>query len=315
MTDPRIDPPEMPGQEGGMNPPGSSGQQVPGQGAPHQGTPGQNMPGQGPDSEGAMDSGGTSGTTSTGQSNTGASSVGTATRTTTSTTTSVPQQGGRVPSADTQMSRDYETGTVTREPGMNMLSTAANKSWPALLLGALGMIAVGVILLVWPHASLIVVSILIGAALIASGLVRLWEGFTAHDRSGGMRAAYVVIGLLAVLVGLYFVRHHAVSLFFLAFLTGVYFVALGVAEIGVAATAPGSARLLRGVLGLFSIAAGILMVVWPAITLVLLLTLVAAWLLFYGCMLAAIAFGVRRAGKSATRAEELTTQAMPARAA
>ncbi len=315
MTDPRIDPPGLPGQEGGMSPPGSSGQQVPGPGVSNHGPSGQNIPGQGPGSEGGIGSAGTSGTTNTGQSGTGASAVGTATRTTTSTTTSVPQQAGRAPSAETQVSRDYETGAGAREPGMGMLATAANKSWPALVLGGLGMIAVGIILLVWPHASLTVVSILIGAALIASGLVRLWEGFTAHERSGGARAGYVVIGLLAVLVGLYFVRHHAVSLFFLAFLAGVYFVALGIAELGVAASAGSSVRALRAVLGVFSIAAGILMVVWPAITLVLLLTLVAAWLLFYGCMLIAIAFGVRSMAKNATRKEEMTTQAMPARAA
>jgi len=42
------------------------------------------------------------------------------------------------------------------------------------------------------------------------------------------------------------------------------------------------ARGLRAILGVFAIAAGILMVAWPGITLVLLFTLVAAWLLFYG---------------------------------
>jgi hypothetical protein len=49
----------------------------------------------------------------------------------------------------------------------------------------------------------------------------------------------------------------------------------------------------------FSIAAGILMVVWPGITLVLLLTLVGAWLIFYGLVLGALAFGIRKAGKQA----------------
>jgi len=49
----------------------------------------------------------------------------------------------------------------------------------------------------------------------------------------------------------------------------------------------------------FSLAAGILMVVWPSITLVLLFTLVAAWLLFYGVLLAALSFGLRKTSKQA----------------
>jgi uncharacterized membrane protein HdeD (DUF308 family) len=56
-------------------------------------------------------------------------------------------------------------------------------------------------------------------------------------------------------------------------------------------------RTLRAVLGVFSVAAGIIMVVWPAITLVLLVTLVAAWLLFYGLVLGGLAYSLRKASK------------------
>ena len=181
-----------------------------------------------------------------------------------------------------------------------VLAAAARQSWPVVLLGALGMIALGVILLVWPHASLTVVAILIGAAIVVSGLVKLYEGFAARQESGGMRTAYVVVGLVAVLAGLYCLRHHALSLFLVAFLVGVYFIVHGVSDIGVALSGRVPSRGLRAALGIFSLAAGIIMVVWPAITVVLLLTIVAAWLIFYGIMLAMLAFGLRRLGKSAS---------------
>jgi uncharacterized membrane protein HdeD (DUF308 family) len=183
--------------------------------------------------------------------------------------------------------------------GDAMLATAAKHSWPAVLIGGLGLMALGIMLLVWPRASLTVVAILIGAALVVSGLVRLWEGFTASQSSGGMRAAYVVIGLLAVLAGLYCLRHHALSLFLVAFVTGVYFIAHGIADLGVAASTQVPGRGLRAVLGVFSLGAGIIMVIWPAITLVLLLTIVAAWLLFYGLVLAGLAFSLFRLGRTA----------------
>lgn len=189
------------------------------------------------------------------------------------------------------------------EPGGRgdpLLATAAKQSWPVVLLGALGMVALGIILLVWPHASLTVVAILIGAAIVVSGLVRMYEGFTASRESGGMRAAYVVVGIVAVLAGLYCLRHHALSLFLVAFLVGVYFIVHGISDIGVALSGQVPGRGLRAALGFFSLAAGIIMVVWPAITVVLLLTIVAAWLLFYGLMLAMLAFELRRFGKAAS---------------
>lgn len=192
----------------------------------------------------------------------------------------------------------------TAAPGVrvdDLLATAARQSWPAVLAGSLAMIALGVILLVWPNASLTVVAILIGAAILVSGLVRLWGGLTASDVSGGMRAAYVAIGLLAIFAGLYLLRHHALSLFLVTFLVSVYFIAHGVADIGVALSTRVPARGVRAVMGVFSLAAGIVILIWPAITLVLLLTIAAAWLLFYGLALGFLAFSLWRAGRELSR--------------
>jgi uncharacterized membrane protein HdeD (DUF308 family) len=251
-----------------------------------------------------------SGSTSTGSTSTGSTSrAGVSTRTRRSASQqAVPQQYGGVSERDTGYQRGeggYETGDERDEDrrgglgaGGDLIAATAGRAWPAVLAGGLGLIAVGIMLLVWPRASLIIVAVLIGAALIVSGVVRLIEGFTAQRESGGMRAAYVVIGLLAVLAGIYFLRHHALSLFLVAFVAGVYFIAHGIADLGAAFTPGVPSRGLRAVLGLFSIAAGILMVVWPGITLVLLLTLVAAWLMFYGLVLCAIAFGLIRASRA-----------------
>lgn len=220
--------------------------------------------------------------------------------------TPVPQQYEPRPEERDQYEREqyqrdwYGRGADTSAADVrvdDVLATAARKSWPVVVLGALAMIALGVMLLVWPHASLTVVAILIGAAILVSGLVRLWEGLTASDRSGGMRAAYVVIGLLAVLLGLYCLRNHALSLFIITFLISIYFIAHGIADIGVAVTTKVAGRGVRGVLGVCSLAAGIIILVWPAITLVLLLTIAAAWLLFYGLALGVLAFNLWRTGR------------------
>jgi uncharacterized membrane protein HdeD (DUF308 family) len=203
----------------------------------------------------------------------------------------VPQQYGR----QAERGAEGEAAGVPAEGGL--IAAAAGRAFPGVVLCALGMLALGIMLLVWPAAALTLVAVLIGAAIIVAGLVKLHEAFTASNHSGGMRAGYIAIGLLAILAGSYLLLHHALSLFLLAFVTGVFFMAHGVTDIGAAISGHVPGRTLRAVLGVLSIAAGIVMVVWPAISLVLLLTIVAAWLLCYGLLLGGLAYHLRKASK------------------
>jgi len=293
MTDPHTGPPagSGPGEQPGAMP-SSAGTGMGGTAAPGSSA-----------APGNTDASREAGSTGTGAGAGATSSIATARRTS-ATQTGVPQQLGH---QQERIAGETDTGQMEMgAPGMSpiaqQISAAAKRAWWAVLLGALGMVALGIALLVWPNASLTIVAILIGAAVLVSGLVRLYEGFTARAESGGMRAGYVVIGLLAVLAGIYLLRHHTLSLFLVAFVTGVFFIAQGISELGVSISGAVPNRGLRAVLGLFSLAAGLVMVIWPGITLVLLLTIVAAWLLFYGLMLAALAFSLRRTVKSAENA-------------
>jgi uncharacterized membrane protein HdeD (DUF308 family) len=178
-----------------------------------------------------------------------------------------------------------------------------SQAWLAVLTVAVLTLAVGVLLLAWPKATLAVVAILLGAGLVISGLFRLVEGFTASDASGGTRAAYVLIGLIAILVGLYCLRHHDVTIFLLALLVGAFWIVHGVADLASALTSgPVPGRGFRVVAGLFSIAAGAVVLFWPGISLVLMLTVLGAWLIFYAVILGALAFRLRRQTKSSGRA-------------
>jgi uncharacterized membrane protein HdeD (DUF308 family) len=288
MTEPRSGPMDESGLPGGSGPSRSGPPGDMASGSTGQGDMGQQHLGQ---TTGATSVGGP------GQQPAQGDTSGVTTATRQSTQQTVPQQYG--PQAER---REEERGAEGYgRPGVGdertMLGAAAGRAWPGALLGGLGMIALGVMLLVWPHVSLVICAILIGAAILVSGVVKLHEGFTASNLSGGMRAGYIAIGLLAVFAGCYLLVHHALSLFVLAFVAGVYFIAHGITEIGVGASAHVPARAARIVLGVISIAAGIVMVIWPAISLVLLLTVVAAFLFFYGLVLCGLAYGLRKASK------------------
>ena len=262
-----------------------------------------------PDNTGASNTGpGPTGASNTGPGSMGPGSTATEARAMPGQA-SVPPQVGHASAQD--MMAEAQQPQLGHAADEEILPASARMSWVAVLCGGLAMIAVGVMLLVWPSATLGVVAVLIGAAIVASGVIGLYEGFTARAESGGMRAAFVMIGLLAVIVGIYFIRNHALTLFLIAFVTGVYFILHGIAQIGVAVSAKVPGRGVRGVLGAFSLAAGIVMVIWPTITLVILFTLVAAWLLLYGVGLCVLAFILRRATKRIVR----RSQAAPVLAA
>jgi len=305
MTEPRSGPANQPGQPGGSWPPasrppagmgqGNTGASSTGASDRDQGSTGASASGpRQPDTGFDRDTGiRESGRATQGEAQgegTAQGEGGVKTRTQPAQAT-VPQQYGR----QAERGTEAEAAGVPAEGGM--IAAAAGRAWHGVLLCALGMLALGIMLLVWPRAALTLVAVLIGAAVIVAGIVKLHEAFTASNHSGGMRAGYVAIGLLAIIVGSYLLLHHALSLFLLAFVTGVFFIAHGVADIGAAVSGHVPGRTLRAVLGVLSIAAGIVMVVWPAISLVLLLTIVAAWLLCYGLVLGGLAYHLRKASR------------------
>jgi len=313
MTEPRSGPANPAGQPGGSGPPADGPAADMGQGDISSGNRGRgdtgasaSGPGQeaGPgigDDMGIHQAGATSGESAEQR-----GSVKTRQSTTQAT---VPQQYG--PQAERETEAEAAEGRGLSAGGM--IAAAAGRAWPGVLLCGLGMIALGIMLLVWPAASLTLVAILIGAAVLVAGAVKLFEGFTASNHSGGMRAGYIAIGLLAMLAGVYLLRHHALSLFLVSFVAGVFFIAHGIADIGAAIGGNTPSRTLRAVLGVLSLAAGIIMVVWPALTLVLLLTIVAAWLLCYGVMLGVLAYSLRKAAKAGTAGAEKGAQSFRGR--
>jgi uncharacterized membrane protein HdeD (DUF308 family) len=193
-------------------------------------------------------------------------------------------------------------GAGSSGPGLHERQTALAwaQAWQVIMLVGVVTFALGLILLVWPKATLIVVAALLGAALLVSGIFRLIHGFTAHDATGGMRAAYVIIGLLATLAGLYCLRHISVTVVLLAFIVGVFWTLQGIVDLTVAATSgPGTGRGLRAVTGVASLAAGLIVMFWPTISLTVLLWVMGIWLLAYGVMLAVMALTIRHAARAA----------------
>ncbi|MDX6390149.1 MAG: hypothetical protein QOJ73_1212 [Streptosporangiaceae bacterium] len=153
---------------------------------------------------------------------------------------------------------------------------------------------IGLAALVWPGRTLVVVAVLFGVQLIVMGIFRFAGAFASDDLTGGTRALLAVLGVLSLIIGLYAVRHVLITLLALALLLGIFWIVSGAGELFTAI----SHREMRGrgwnaVMGIVSILAGLVVLVYPGISLVTLAVVLSIWLLVLGAMQITVAFRIR----------------------
>lgn len=155
-----------------------------------------------------------------------------------------------------------------------------NNLWKSVLSwGVLTLIA-GAVVLAWPGPSVDAVAILFGIYLLAAGIAQIVVAFSLH-RSASVRVLWFVSGALSLVLGVLAFRHldQGYPILFLAIWIGVGFVFQGVAEVAVAMSY--SELPHRGwhvLLGVISVIAGMIVLVSPFASILVLAIVTGAWL-------------------------------------
>jgi uncharacterized membrane protein HdeD (DUF308 family) len=118
----------------------------------------------------------------------------------------------------------------------------------------------GILALVWPGLTILALAILFGAYALVDGIGMVIDAFRGH-RTGAQRAAYAIAGSLGVAAGLVTLLWPHITVFVLVILVGAWAAVTGVLDIVAAARIPGSWPLI--LLGLLSVAAGVLILLRP----------------------------------------------------
>jgi uncharacterized membrane protein HdeD (DUF308 family) len=172
--------------------------------------------------------------------------------------------------------------------------SGGDQSWVIMLVGAIVTFVLGVVVLVWPKATIGVIAVLLGIQLLIFGIVSLIAGFTRGE-GGGMRIASIMLGLLGVAAGLYCIRHLSVTAALLAFLVGLFWALHGIVDLVFAVAAgPVPGRWFKAVAGVISLAAGLIVIFEPKASLKFLLVVLGIYLVLYGVLLAVEAMRERR---------------------
>jgi len=168
------------------------------------------------------------------------------------------------------------------------------RHWGWVLAFGIITLLVGVAALAWPGRTLVVIAVLFGIQLVVMGIFRFAGAFASDDLTGGTRVLLALLGVLSLIIGLYAVRHVLITLLALVLLLGIFWTVSGAVELFTAI----SHREMRNrgwnaVMGIVSILAGIVVLAYPAISLVTLAVVLGVWLIIFGAMQVTAAFRIR----------------------
>jgi uncharacterized membrane protein HdeD (DUF308 family) len=182
--------------------------------------------------------------------------------------------------------------TVTIEESPDNLMTAIGRNWWVLLFAGILSLAVGVVALVWPGKTVLVVAIVFAIWLIVSGIFSIVRGF-AHGLTGGMRALFIITGILSLVLGIFAIRGEFQELYILSLFIGIGFLFRGFASLFLGFENK-DGRGWNIFFGIVMIIGGVVVLVWPGISLVTLTWVVGIWLIIIGIYEVIAAFSVKR---------------------
>ena len=179
------------------------------------------------------------------------------------------------------------------------LLRGAGRHWGWPLAYGIITLLLGVVVLAWPDRTIKVVAILFGIQLIVAGVFYFVSAIAADDEGGGTRVLLALLGVLSFIAGLFALRHLGVTIVALAVILGIFWIVNGAIEIFTALTDDTMhGRGWTVLMGLLSIAAGIVVLVWPGISLLTLAVVLGVWLLVQAIMEIVFAFQRRSAGRT-----------------
>lgn len=188
-----------------------------------------------------------------------------------------------------------EVTTVTfSDQQADQVAGTVGRNWGILLGLGIILTGLGVAVLVWPQATIGVLAVLLGIALLVSGIFGVIGAITRGDHPTSLRVLGGISGVLSIVLGGIALMGITEAVTILALMVGFGWIVRGIAELAAGISAkgqPGRGLLITvGILGLF---AGVAVLVWPSITLVALAYVTGISIILFGILQMLLAFRVR----------------------
>ncbi|MEV6180095.1 HdeD family acid-resistance protein [Streptomyces sp. NPDC052015] len=186
---------------------------------------------------------------------------------------------------------------------------AVGRSWTWMVGAGVATLVPGVLVLVWPDATLHVLAVLIGLYLLVTGVFRFVDSYVRADH--GERIPGLLLAVLYVLGGVLCLRNPLQTITALSLIVGAVWLVSGMLTLHTAIAARDMPH--RGVVlgaAALGIVAGIVVLALPAESARALTRLLGLWLVLLGLAETAVAFAwraaLRRAGLAGSRTPDRT---------
>lgn len=193
----------------------------------------------------------------------------------------------------------------TQTPGLgSFLGYEGRKLWWMMLLGGLVSIVLGGMIVAWPTATIVVVAVIVAIWLFVSGIYYIIRAF-GSGLSGGTRALLLINGAISIFLALFAFRGFRLedsplnAIWLLAVIVGVAFLFQGVAALAMSIESP-NGRGWNIFTAVVFIIGGVILLVWPGISLSTLAWVTGIWLIVIGIFWVIGSFSVRSAVDRAT---------------
>ncbi|MEU0003863.1 HdeD family acid-resistance protein [Streptomyces sp. NPDC006314] len=176
------------------------------------------------------------------------------------------------------------------EGPLHALSRAA---WQVVLVTGIASLALGVLVLIWPGASLLAAGVLFGLYLVISGVFQLVSAFGTH-KATSLRVLAFISGALSILLGLFCFRGPMQSILLLALWIGIGWLIRGITQtLAAASDSRMPARGWQIFLGILTFIGGIVLIDSPFESVAVLTLVGGVWLVAVGIVEIITGFRIR----------------------
>ena len=190
--------------------------------------------------------------------------------------------------------------TPSESAEADAFAAEVGKNWGMVLSVGLVLIGFGVAVMVWPQATVGIIALLLGIALIVSGLFSVVGSFTRPDRTTGTRVLLGISGVLSIVLGALALSGITEAIWILALMIGFGWIFSGITDLVLgfsAKGAPGRGLAIAG--GILGIIAGAVVILWPAKTLLVLAWIGGLALVVLGLVQVILALRLRKVSSAA----------------
>ncbi len=173
-------------------------------------------------------------------------------------------------------------------------SEQAKKSWWLLLLLGIISVIIGGLLIFWPGSTITVVTMIVGFFMIITGVVRFFVAvLDSHSQD---RWLMVFAGIAGIVLGVVVMKNPEGTIKVIALIVAIFWLIAGLVDFFRGLTNSDQPdRSARIVFGLMSALFGVVILVWPAITIGVFAILVGIYAVFFGILEIVAAFQIKNA--------------------